>query len=819
MLCLGAALALSCAHAAQTPVSKPLNANADLTRSTKYPCLLADQSDCSAPLATSLTWSQTCLDTALGGLTNVQVGTPGDFSIDSCLTGTNHASATLSFVQSSDNVTSCFSDFSVTGASPNRKLHDAATLVGGGTCALKATFSGASAISNTRSWNNISPVGGDGSPATQVTGVTCTGGTLSATCTFDAQMDPDTGVVRSGVANYKVYSDLTWIDTLAAATPGLNCSFTAQTIGAAVAGSPSATQGSGFSGTQWTIAGRGYGLEAADSYYGVSCPAAGSAVYAIAQITSISAAATYDKAPVDIRNSTSTTSAHYACPLMRQVIGGATTYYLQRTMRAADGGSNTNGSVALSGSPPFWVRASVVNNSGACDYSTDGGAWTTVVSGDPITLNDSKIVVFGGSATNTGADDAAVSVVYGSAAVQTAGRLSKTVTLAAGTHSLKVSSVDVTGNESGLNAGASVTVSSGAAGTHKFFPGHYVRAHTHNLSCGTACDAQRHSLYSNFMGQTNVVGTEIWIDWKFMESDAGNDFSAGISWLTNEIAYVNSTYPGKKIGLLMNIAPYGYTGLTGAPNTYPQYFINAGCVYNENSAGSGGGTSSLNWFKNNPTCLNYYNRLIAAYGAAFDGNSTLAFVRIQQETDDAINCCGISGTAEDTAWKNMAQAAVTAFPTTPIWVPFNWAGVNTAANVESLLLYYKSIQSGVGNGDTQPLNLAYSCPATAWVCVVLGLNASIGGTNHSNCGEFVSLGAVELSEMGYNSVTDPFGGLTSQQVATSWNNDTCQQFGIWEPNFGEIGSSDTQYWNGAHGQLWAINNFPITHTSKPAGYQ
>jgi hypothetical protein len=76
--------------------------------------------------------------------------------------------------------------------------------------------------------------------------------------------------------------------------------------------------------------------------------------------------------------------------------------------------------------------------------------------------------------------------------------------------------------------------------------------------------------------------------------------------------------------------------------------------------------------------------------------------------------------------------------------------------------------------------------------------------------------AVELSEMGYNSVVDPVGGLTSQQVATSSNNDYCAQYGIWEPNFAETGTQDTMYWNGAHGQLWAINNFPITHTSKPS---
>jgi hypothetical protein len=801
-----------------TPISKQLNANPDTTRSTQYPCLLADQSDCNAPIGTSIAWTEACLTTALGTLTNVIVGTPQDFSIDSCLTGANKAAATITFVQSSDNVTSCNADFSITGSSPNRKLHDGATTLGGGTCALKATYMGAFVVSATRAWNNVSAGGTDTTPPTAVTGISCTtGDTLASTCTWDAQMDPDDGVVRSGVQTYRIFSDLSVVDSLAAVSSGLTCDFTPQTFGAAVSGSPSATQGTGFSGAQWTDNARGYGLEAADSYYGVSCPVAGASVYAIARIDSIGSALTYNKAIVDIRNGTSTTAAHYACVVMRVVVGGASTYYLQRTARAIDGGSNANGAtVQLPGAPPYYVRASDVNNQGACDYSTDGGAWTTVVGGEPITLNDSKLAVFGGGATSSGSDDAALTVVYGSAAVETAGRLSKTVTLTAGSHTLKVSSQDTTGNESAQLGGATVTVASGGSVTHKWNPGHYVRTIAHNQTCSSACDSFRHSRYPQFMTEPNVVGTEIWLDWKYMESDAGNDFSAGIAWLQGELAYFASAYPGKKMGVLLNIGPYGPSSLSQAPNWFPQYFVNAGCVYLEGSAAQSGGSDSLAWFKSNPTCLGYFTRMINAYGAALDTNSTLAYIRIQQETDDAINNNGISGTAEDTAWKNVAHASATAFPTTPIWIPLNWAGVETASAKEALILAYKATPVGFGSPDTQPPALSYACPSTSLPCVIRGLNSSQGGSSHDNCGEVVVMIAVELSEMGYNSVVDPVGGLTSQQVATSWNNDYCAQYGIWEPNFAETGTQDTMYWNGAHGQLWAINNFPITHTSKPS---
>jgi hypothetical protein len=404
--------------------------------------------------------------------------------------------------------------------------------------------------------------------------------------------------------------------------------------------------------------------------------------------------------------------------------------------------------------------------------------------------------------------------------VTSSGRTSKTVsTMTGGTWTVTAIDAESVPNESTATGGVSATPNTSSSSL-KFSPGHYVRAHTHNLSCGTGCDSQRHSLYSSFSLGTDshVVGTEIWIDWKYLESDAGNDFTAGFAWLTAELAYVAANYPGKKVGLMLNIAPYGPSDLTQAGSWFPTYLSTAGCLYMEGSAGSSGGSDTINWFKNNSTCLSYFTRLINAYGAQFDSNSTLAFIRVQQETDDAINNNGISGAAEDAAWRNIAQASRTAFPTTPIWIPINWTGVNTAASVEALLLYYKSISVGAGNGDTQPKDLAYGCPSVAWVCVVLGLNSSIGGTNHSNCGEFLSMGSVELSEMGYNSVTDPFGGLTSQQVADSWNTDTCQQYGIWEPNFGETGNSDTMYWNGAHGQKWAIDTIPLTHLTKPAGY-
>lgn len=392
---------------------------------------------------------------------------------------------------------------------------------------------------------------------------------------------------------------------------------------------------------------------------------------------------------------------------------------------------------------------------------------------------------------------------------------------------------DVLGDSS---PGSGCNTTGTVATEHKWHPGHYVRATIHHLSCATDCDATRHSLYEQ-MGlgvNANIKGTEIWINWKWLESDSGNNFIDGFNWLHNELNYVKQHYPGKQVGLLLNFAPYGWTW-EERYNVFPAYLVDAGCVYDENSAETGGGSTSLNWFKNNATCRNYFKRLIAAYGAEFDSDQTLEWVRNQQETDDASNAQGVPGTDQDSGWKDIMLAMAQAFPSTMVEYPINWVGVETAANKEALLNYMKGIQVAMGNGDTQPIchagsfelcpdtHGAFPCPSTAWACVVRGLNASIGGTNHNNCGEFVSAGTVELSEMGYNSVIDPWGGLTSKGVVDSWNEDTCQQYGLWDANFGYIGTEDTQWFYGAHGQLWAINGCDGTcvlqYTTKPAGYR
>jgi hypothetical protein len=596
----------------------------------------------------------------------------------------------------------------------SHNLTNAGSNAGSGSLKVRGTTGGNSADCAIRNWSYAAPPSSDTTPPNPVTGITATPGTNQVTVAFDQTNDPNDAVQRTGVAIYRIKLNGSTVDTLSAPSAGLVNDFTATAIGTSVTGS--ATQAAAPTGGKWVVATTGtsaYGLESAqnDAVEEALASVAGTTPCVYGQPAAIPAAASYNKAFVDIRNSTAATSAHIAAVVLRQTSPAG--YYLQYSIRTSDGGSlTTSAPLALTGVP--YLALCISSNAATVYYSYDGGSWTAGFSNVALTLNDSKVAGCGVAATNDGTTGVAISVDFTYCQVTSSGRTSKVVsTMTGGTWTVTARDAQSPSpNESAATGGVSATPNSSGGASLKWSPGHYVRAHTHNLSCGTSCDSQRHSLYTQFsMGtDSHVIGTEIWIDWKYLESDAGNDFTAGFSWLTTELAYVAANFPGKKVGLMLNIAPYGPSALNQAGSWFPSYLSTAGCLYMEGSAGASGGSDTINWFKNNSTCLGYFTRLINAYGAQFDSNSTLAFIRIQQETDDAINNAGISAAAEDAAWKNIAQASRTAFPTTPIWIPVNWTGVNTAASIEALLLYYKSIQVGAGNGDTQPKDLAYSCP-------------------------------------------------------------------------------------------------------------
>ena len=797
------------------PLQLTLNcgaANGNICDSSK-PCL-DGVTNCRS--TNGVAWNKSTLDPAMAPLASKTTGSATDIDLSAYCTGANCGSATYQ-------LRVAVSTWSI-GGTGTKHLLNAGSVAGNSTTSgpldLQVCYMG---VCDTASypWSyQASPTDGT-APAIPLTLTQTGSATGTATLQWQTVSDASGNVQSSGMSRYSIRnaSSGVEIDSLNATGPGLVLSFTAYNIGTA-GGTNSCTQ----SGLQWTIQNAGSGLEATDQAEFCGASVTGDFT-ATAKVTSLPLLSDYSKIGFDARETTAVDSADAPCYFMVASAG----WFLQMAQRATTGAgyriANQYVQITNSGTPsplPLYLLFRRTGNLWDCGYSTDGQSWTYTAQGRSVPLANTLIV--GPVATPTSAGTQ-MSASMDQVSINNAGLVSKTISIASPT-SVAVRAFDVAGNASANSVSITATPGAGGGGvTHKWHPGMYARTHTAHLNCGVNCDSQRHYLYTQTLaGNANVMGPIIWVSWKTLEKDVGNDFSDGFAWLDAEINFIKTTYPGRHIGILLDFGPYGWAH--GEDNqVFPQYFVNAGCTYDENSAGASGGSTSLAWYKNNSTCRGYYKRLIAAYGARYDSEAALEFIRVQQETDDAFNNAGIPGGAADSGWEDIILASVQAFPTTLIWVPINWVGVETAAAKEALVNYYVSIGAGIGDGDTIPEPISsypfgYDCPSTALYCVIRGLNSSIGGSTNDLCGKFVSMTSVELSEMGYGSIGG-HPGLTAAQVRDVWETQRCAQYGDWEPNLNEVYdvSAATQYWGGASGELYQINNRPLTRTSKPTGFQ
>lgn len=797
---------LGTANAAPLRYTLNCAANPDGSCSTQYPCVLTDRSDCAPPTTLTLTCSDSSAP-SLSGL--VASGTAYDEDVGQYFSGTGKSSATYSIVSVSG-TDAATANWSLTGSiATTLNLHNTLAnpgSLGSGSLKVRGTLSGNPIDCSVRNWSIVAPPSTDTTPPNFVTGINVPSvGSGTVTVAFDATTDPNDAVNRKGVATYRIKIGGSTVDTLTAPTAGLVNDFTAASVGS-VSGSPSATQGTGASGGQWTLVGGGYGLEGGQpsNFYGITTPFSGDGCV-IARIDSISNTMLYNKGPPFIANAASTTSAG-----LWSVVGRTgSTYFIQYSIRPTDGGTlSTSSSVTLSGLPVY-VKQCQVGSAASIYYSSDGGAWTAFVTNLALTLNTNKVGGVMAAATTTGADQGNPTVVFGSVRVQTeTSQLTKVVsTVSGGICTVTAIDAEGTPNESAAVGSATCTPNS-ASTAKKWHPGNYVQQRGNSYYCGTSCNANRHSGYAAYLGETNVTGVLLWVFWQYLESEAGNDFTAGFSWLDNEINFIKTTYPGKKIGLAIYFAPYGAgVDSTSQFAAYPDYLVNAGCTFSQ----APGKPASMGIHLDDPTCRGYMKRLVAAYGARYDSETALEFIRLDQETDSVI-----TGAGRNTGWEDLALAAGAAFPTTNVVVPLNWIGVDTVANKQAMIDYFEANHVVIMTPDTIPVtgtNPGYSCDSSSpnyaptWpTCILQGLTT----TNHHNyCGEAAQFQAVEDSETGYNSV--PPGDLTALQVVTSWNNDGCGSHGIWDYPGGP-----TATWSD---ELVQINAHPqLTHNSYPSSY-
>jgi microcompartment protein CcmK/EutM len=293
---------------------------------------------------------------------------------------------------------------------------------------------------------------------------------------------------RTGVAIYRIKLNGSTVDTLSAPSAGLGERL--HRHGDRDERHRVCDSSRGANGGKWVVATTGtsaYGLESAqnDAVEEALASVAGTTPCVYGQPAAIPASASYNKAFVDIRNSSSATAAHIAGVVLRQTSPAG--YYLQYSVRPSDGGSLTT-STSLSLTGVAYVAVCIASNVATVYYSYDGGSWVVGFSNIAITLTDSKLAGCGVAATNNGSTGVAISVDFTYCQVTSSGRASKTVSSSCTVTCLwAMTAIDAESvpNESAATGGVSAIPNSSSGASLKFSPGHYVRAHTHNLSCGT----------------------------------------------------------------------------------------------------------------------------------------------------------------------------------------------------------------------------------------------------------------------------------------------------------------------------------------------
>lgn len=225
----------------------------------------------------------------------------------------------------------------------------------------------------------IAPAGDTTAPA-PVTGFGVANGTGLVTVTADPCSDPYDAGAGTGCAYLDIRHSVDGTISVPIAA-GLSKQLTTVNIGSGT-GTNTCTQ----SGVNWTLVGAGTGMDStADGILSCTTDVVfGSVIMATVKVTSITNAATYNKAGLDIRATTDANSAGIGCYILRT----GSTYKFEMRRRASTGTSRGNlASATLTGSGPYWVQYRRDSGGSDCSYSYDGLTWTTPVA-------DSTVVTF-----------------------------------------------------------------------------------------------------------------------------------------------------------------------------------------------------------------------------------------------------------------------------------------------------------------------------------------------------------------------------------------------------------------------------------------
>jgi hypothetical protein len=462
-----------------------------------------------------------------------------------------------------------------------------------------------------------------------VTNLTVTGvNTSEVDVSFNASIDPDDGVTRSGIAQYCYYRNSVLLSCDAASSAGLVNDWTGENVGSPM--------GTGFctqSGASWSLRGLGAGVEqtTTDSYYGCVTSVSGASTDVVVSFGAIPNAATYNKFGCEFVAADTNNAVSDEFHVLR--IGS--TYSIESTPRNSVGAArHTNLSSQIGTTQPNALQLHIDASGFDASYSFDGGAtfvpgvtnYTTAV------IPTTKYVRCFGTATSNGVTiDIPINWMH----VSVDPTITKQLTgVASGTATFQATAKDTVGNEATKLTGVSATPLAPPSSQTNLHAGQYAA-----LDFNTS-KANQLAQIATYCNNSALTGFKLYVAWAQLESATLGDYTAGIAYVQDFVTAAHNCGKYLMVEMRDHIfgSPYSSPPTIGQLSPYfPAYLMTSTygpCCGATNGSGAtttytyggvivaGAGTNSYPRSASIDTYPPVVDRMLAldnAYGAVFDG--------------------------------------------------------------------------------------------------------------------------------------------------------------------------------------------------------
>lgn len=346
---------------------------------------------------------------------------------------------------------------------------------------------------------------------------------------------------------------------------------------------------------------------------------------------------------------------------------------------------------------PRYRRVSRRTNTITYQYSTDGGAWTTLFS-DTYTSLSSTLVI---GAMLCDAQAVSVQLTARFSGLRYTAGAQSLITTPAYTTSTSVNAyvkcTDGAGNVSAV--GPTVSASGASSAVMKFNPGFYAVVDNAVFLLDATRMSNIHAFITTIEANPYVTGILVKVRWASLEGATAGNCTAGFAAIDQIIAWLDACSTPKK--LFINVISQTFQGPGSSSETspqswYPQYVINAGDV--QTNSGSSPNTTLKLWTAGLVDRLNAFEAL---YGARYDNNTTFGGWMVEGET--AISTMSPANfDAFHTQTKRRMTGTRAAFPKSELRIYFNFY---RSGDCPDLMSHAVATRFGTGGPDPElPIN-------------------------------------------------------------------------------------------------------------------